>query len=219
MAQDVLDVGFPARLANVALSGHSPVDCGAAMNKIHDDFEAWLASVPTTEEVLSGIEPTTLPDYRRDPSFVADLLKGMVTQAVLEAMEEEGTTRSDLAAVLGRSKQYVGRVLNENANFTLDSLARIACALDREVKVVLHRADERVTVSPLLDECYSDLFETVATVGGNSLVSAGGFHTMCSESGPEGRTSSPDDGEYTASPGDRPEEHGDLGSAKLLFAA
>jgi transcriptional regulator with XRE-family HTH domain len=53
------------------------------------------------------------------------------------AMERVGLSRAELARRLGTSKAYVTKVLRGNANFTLKSMARLALALDSELRMHL----------------------------------------------------------------------------------
>jgi transcriptional regulator with XRE-family HTH domain len=53
------------------------------------------------------------------------------------AMERQGLCRAELARKLGTSQAYVTKVLRGNANFTIRSMARLAMALDMELRVEL----------------------------------------------------------------------------------
>jgi transcriptional regulator with XRE-family HTH domain len=68
-------------------------------------------------------------------------LLGEIQHALLEALEEErrgrGLTRAEIARIIGRDKSFVTRKLNGQSNMTLESLADLAFALDRPVKVRL----------------------------------------------------------------------------------
>ena len=101
------------------------------MNK---ELKEILENIPTTEEVLKEIDKLDIPDWDKNPEFVADYLKGQITEDILTAMEEKGINKSQLAEKLGKSRQYVNRILNETANFTLDTLAKFACALDCKIE-------------------------------------------------------------------------------------
>lgn len=123
----------------------------------------WLDSFPTTEETLRKLDELDVAELDRDPQFVADLLKGMVTEDIVRAMEEEGLNRNQLARKLGKSRQYIGRVLNESANFTLERLAEFACGLGRRITVRMVRQDQALVVEDLPDYGLSDdSFQTFA---------------------------------------------------------
>jgi len=86
----------------------------------------------------------------RDPAFLADYWKSTFVETVLKAMEEQKITRKQLANRLGRSPQYVGRILNETANFTIETMVKIALALDRQPYFGIHKNSERVETSERL---------------------------------------------------------------------
>ncbi len=73
---------------------------------------------------------------RADPEFLANVSKGFIVEDILRAMEAAGLNRNTLAAKLGKSRQYIGKVLDEEnpANFTIDTLAELSVALG----VMLH---------------------------------------------------------------------------------
>lgn len=64
-----------------------------------------------------------------------------IQHALLEALDEEnrdrGLTRAEIARILGKNKSFVTRKLSGDTNMTLESLADIAFALDRPVKISL----------------------------------------------------------------------------------
>ena len=68
-------------------------------------------------------------------------LLGEIQHALLEALDEEyrdrGLTRAEIARLIGRDKSFVTRKLTGESNMTLQSLADLAFALDRPVKVQL----------------------------------------------------------------------------------
>ena len=90
----------------------------------------------------------------RDPEFLAEYMKGSLAADIEEAMEELGISQSELAARLGKSRQYVGKVLKEENlnNFTIDSIAKIAAALERDVVLRLKRDKEIVEIKPFRKE-------------------------------------------------------------------
>ena len=89
----------------------------------------------TTEELLKELETLKPIDYENDPVFTADYAKGIVVERFLNIMEEENITQSELASRLGKSRQYVSKILNEKGNFTIDSLAAISAALDHKLTI------------------------------------------------------------------------------------
>ena len=68
-------------------------------------------------------------------------LIGEIQHALNEALTDEykarGLTRSHMAEILGKDKSFVTRKLSGNGNMTLETLADLAYALDRPVRVSL----------------------------------------------------------------------------------
>ena len=82
----------------------------------------------------------------KDPKFLQEYMKASIVEDIIQAMDEEGLSKSQLAERLGKSRQYVGRVLNESANFTIDSISKIAAALERDVVLRLKTYTEVVEI-------------------------------------------------------------------------
>ena len=59
------------------------------------------------------------------------------TEDVVRTMQAQNLTKSALAAKLGTSPAYVTKVLSGSTNFTLETMVRIAKALDAELRVHL----------------------------------------------------------------------------------
>ena len=85
----------------------------------------------TFKEWLAGS-----PERARD--FAEERLIAEVAEEIWEAMERSQVTKSDIAQRLGKSKAFVGQVLNGTRNMTLRTLADIAHTLGRRVQVCLH---------------------------------------------------------------------------------
>jgi ribosome-binding protein aMBF1 (putative translation factor) len=81
-----------------------------------------------------------------DPAFQADISKGLIVEDILRAMEEQGLNRNTLAAKLGKSRQYIGKILDEEqpANFTIDTLAELSAALGIKLHVRILPENERM---------------------------------------------------------------------------
>lgn len=61
-----------------------------------------------------------------------ELLIAEVTEAIWEAMEKEGTSKTELANRMGSTKGFVSQVLSGSRNMTLRTLSDICFALDKE---------------------------------------------------------------------------------------
>lgn len=59
-------------------------------------------------------------------------------------METLGMTQADLARAIGKSPAYVSRILNGDTNFTLETMAALAMAVDGDIAIRLCGRDDRV---------------------------------------------------------------------------
>ncbi len=66
------------------------------------------------------------------------------SEDVARMMEEQGVSRAELARRLRTSRAYVTRMLGGNANFTLQTMTKVAMALGAAVHV--HLAPQAATV-------------------------------------------------------------------------
>lgn len=122
---------------------------------VEEDIWAEFEGVPTVEEIVKNSTPL---DLDADPEFVAGYLKAQFVEDIFKAMHEQGINRNQLAAKLGKSRQYVGRILNEKANFTLETLAEIACALNMQVAARMYARGERSVILPIVKKPQLTLF-------------------------------------------------------------
>jgi transcriptional regulator with XRE-family HTH domain len=122
-------------------------------NENQDEIKELLNSTPKTNELLDELERISIPEYDNDPEFVASIAKGQIVEDILNAMAEQKLNKNKLAKQLNKSRQYVGKILNEEVNFTIDSLASIACALKYDLVIGISSRTE-------LNELNSELFGT-----------------------------------------------------------
>lgn len=87
-----------------------------------------------------------------DPLFLVEYMKVTITSDIFTVMEEESISKTELANRLGKSRQYVSRILNETANFTLDTIARIAAALEKDVVLRLMNYEDEVVIRPFIKQ-------------------------------------------------------------------
>jgi len=111
------------------------------------DIQALLDATPDTPGFAEVIRED-LARLDRDPKSVAEYLKMQFVEDVYEAMDERGWSPSKLARELGWSRQYVGKVLNEKANFTFKTIAKIACKLDLRIAVRMYAHEEHMAILP-----------------------------------------------------------------------
>ncbi len=63
------------------------------------------------------------------------------TEDVCMLMEKQGVSRAELARRLGTSRAYITKLLGGNANFTLETMTKVAMALGAAVHVHLAPQD------------------------------------------------------------------------------
>jgi len=112
-----------------------------------ENVAALLEKVRPTREVVAELKKAAKA-LDEDPEFMADCLKSQVVEDIYRAFEKEGLNNNRLAQRMGKSRQYVGKILNEEprANFTIDSLAAISCALKWKLVIRMLPPSEMVTV-------------------------------------------------------------------------
>jgi len=88
--------------------------------------------------------------YERDPEFLLQDAKLAFAEQLEELLERRHLSRADLARKLGTSPAYVTRILRWTANLTIESMAKIALALDARVSlgIVAKDAPHRARRAP-----------------------------------------------------------------------
>lgn len=100
-----------------------------------------IAELLANTRQASAMELTALAQaaeaLRADSEFLAEVSKGLVVEDILRAMDAAGHNRNTLATRLGKSRQYIGKILDEEnpANFTIDTLAELAAVLGVKLHV------------------------------------------------------------------------------------
>jgi transcriptional regulator with XRE-family HTH domain len=74
---------------------------------------------------------------RQTDAYRAEGASIVFTEALVARMEACGMTRSVLAEKIGTSPAYVTKILRGDTNFTLDTMSKIASALDCELSISL----------------------------------------------------------------------------------
>lgn len=137
-----------AGVASRALASRAEANGNPALSapSLPDDIAALFADAsPTTAADLSQLERAAAA-LLADPKFVADHAKCLIIEDILSAMEAAGMTRNALAGKIGKSRQYVSKILDEDrrVNFTIDSLAEFSAALGIQLCLRLLPASERM---------------------------------------------------------------------------
>lgn len=79
----------------------------------------------------------TLHPRRRSYVRLIGEIQHALNHALCEEHQIRGLTKAQIAAVIGKDKSFVTRKLSGTGNMTLETLADLAYALNRPVKVVL----------------------------------------------------------------------------------
>jgi transcriptional regulator with XRE-family HTH domain len=69
------------------------------------------------------------------PRFVAEELKLAFADDLVRLLEARGLKRTELAEKLGTNRGYVTRVLNTEYNLSVETMAKIALALDARISL------------------------------------------------------------------------------------
>lgn len=91
--------------------------------------------IRTTNEILEEIKHLPDMELEKDPEFIVDYTKGKIIEDIFRLMETKGISKSDLAKKMHKSLHYVRNILNGQNNFTVETLVKLACALDCEISI------------------------------------------------------------------------------------
>lgn len=110
------------------------------------DLAELFAGAPATRASDVDALNRAAAELDRDPEFLADYAKGLVVEDVLRALEASGMSKNALAEKIGTSRQYLSKILDEDrrVNFTIETLAELAAALELQLCVRLLPASERM---------------------------------------------------------------------------
>ncbi|MBN2465627.1 helix-turn-helix transcriptional regulator [candidate division WOR-3 bacterium] len=78
----------------------------------------------------------------KDPLFTAELMKLEFADDLVRLLEARGLKRTELAERLGTNRGYVTRVLNTEYNLSVETMAKIALALDARISLRMHPREE-----------------------------------------------------------------------------
>src|SRR6266446_8428729 len=109
------------------------------IEQVHEEIQAALKAARETHE------------YRAEGASIE------FTNAMVTRMREAGVTRSELARMIKATPAYISKILRGATNFSLDSMVKIAKALNCELRVRLqpvaaksHRFDGQRKAAPNL---------------------------------------------------------------------
>ena len=96
-------------------------------------------------------------DPKHRASIAAARLSLAFTEDLIHRMDAMGMTRAQLARAIDKSPAYVSKILNGDTNFTLETMAALAEAVDGTMHVRLCGNDDRVMwVAHTLDHAPRD---------------------------------------------------------------
>jgi transcriptional regulator with XRE-family HTH domain len=99
----------------------------------------------TKQETVANRFAKLFEHFEQSESYHLDAAKVEISEQIYLAMEQQGVSKAELARRLGKSRAYVTKILQGSTNFTLESLVRIARALDCQLDLQFsprHRASE-----------------------------------------------------------------------------
>jgi transcriptional regulator with XRE-family HTH domain len=85
---------------------------------------------------------TSLQQAERDPDYWLDIAVSDFTRELHARMHEIGVSQGELARRMGTSRPYVTKLLS-GSNFTLQTMVKIAMALDGVVRIKLEGNETR----------------------------------------------------------------------------
>ncbi len=88
---------------------------------------------------------TALEQLRKSEIYDEEAVRDEISEQIHQAMAREEVKPAELARRLGKSRAYVTKILQGNANFTIDSLVQIARALGYRYRPLLVPAQPRWT--------------------------------------------------------------------------
>jgi len=120
------------------------MNADTSFSELPSELKKFLESVPPV--TLRELEELRRAGEQLDqsPSFRADYLKSLFVEKMLEAMTEAGTKQTEIAKCLGKTRQYVSKVLNEDRriNFTIETMCEFAHLVGRYVDIQVLRVNE-----------------------------------------------------------------------------
>lgn len=74
-------------------------------------------------------------DVEKSDAYLIEGAKVEIAERIHLTMKQKNISRAELARSLGKSRAYVTKVLQGDTNFTIDSLVKIASALDCDLEL------------------------------------------------------------------------------------
>jgi len=91
-----------------------------------------------TEKTIATLKKAA-KDLETDPEYQTMWQKSVFVVAITNAMHESGISQNELARRLKVSRQYISRALSHDANFTIESMVRIALVVGLRLEITLEK--------------------------------------------------------------------------------
>jgi transcriptional regulator with XRE-family HTH domain len=82
--------------------------------------------------------------YDRDPEYQAEYMKLIFGEELGDLMGQQHISQAELARRIGTSRAYITRIFRSDFNPTLETLAKLAIALDARIAIHLHPNETEV---------------------------------------------------------------------------
>lgn len=107
------------------------------VDSLSEELAKMFADSPIFTPEAAAVLRKAADDLDKDPQFYADHLKGKFVSAILAAMQKMHVTKSTLALAWGKSRQYLGKVLDEDKriNFTLETMVQLSMLVNCRMKI------------------------------------------------------------------------------------
>ncbi|HEY0101227.1 MAG TPA: helix-turn-helix transcriptional regulator [Pyrinomonadaceae bacterium] len=99
----------------------------------------------TKQETVAERFTNLFERFEQSETYHIDAAKLEISEQIYLTMEQQGVSKAELARRLGKSRAYITKVLQGSTNFTLESLIRVARALDCQLDLQFsprHKASE-----------------------------------------------------------------------------
>lgn len=104
----------------------------------------------TPEQIQADLQ-SMLAKARQTHVYKLETAKVEFTEGVVTLMESRGITQSELAKRIGASPAYITKILRGSTNFTLDTMVKIATALEAEFCCHLQPTGHRTQWFEIID--------------------------------------------------------------------
>lgn len=105
---------------------------------------------------------------RQKSEYWSDLAKLNFAIELNAKMEEKKVSRASLAHKIAASKSYISKILGGYANFTIESMSKLAFALGLQIKITFSEIDGKPNkLTGALDSVFSESSRPVNTQWGN----------------------------------------------------